>query len=638
MSFPVVTQTLNERLDKIRTYLRLGLVNVGTVILYRIALRLGYCKKHMVSPPDNDEWVDVPFHCSGFCEPEQPIDSAVVDVADALLKGKFSIFSRYLMDFGNSPDWFVNPFNLKKYPFVTKHWSELNDFEADVGDIKCIWEISRFDWLLVLVRAYRQTGRKEYLDTANSWFVDWNKKNPLYIGPNWKCGQEAGIRMMQVLLAAFLLGQENAPSRSLIRFVQQHAARIRPTLRYAIAQDNNHGTSEAAALFWAGSWLLSVDTDTVNADQGKRWRNLGRKWLENRMQRLVADDGSFSQYSVNYHRVVLDTICYTEFWRSLLQEPSFSDSLYAKARALAKWLYVMTDECSGDTPNIGANDGARVFNLAFLDYRDCRPSVQLASRLFMGKPAYPPGAYDEALAWLGIPFAEEDYSALPMDKKSCLFEDGGYCFLQQENTRVFVRFPVFRFRPGHADALHLDLWHKGLNVIRDAGTYSYNTEERWLQYFAGTQAHSTVEFDGRDQMKRLSRFLFGNWLQVNHLTSIKNIAQGVTWSAGYKDHAGAEHRREIHLFSGKILINDQVSGFQEQAIIRWRLCPDQWNLQNCTCSSGKATLRVSTTAKHMHLALTTGYESRYYLEKSALPVLSIAIREPGKVTTEINLQ
>ena len=31
-------------------------------------------------------------------------------------------------------------------------------------------------------------------------------------------------------------------------------------------------------------------------------------------------------------------------------------------------------------------------------------------------------------------------------------------------------------RPSQADALHLDLWHRGVNLLRDAGTFSYNAE------------------------------------------------------------------------------------------------------------------------------------------------------------------
>ncbi|MCK7461449.1 MAG: hypothetical protein MZU84_04970 [Sphingobacterium sp.] len=67
------------------------------------------------------------------------------------------------------------------------------------------------------------------------------------------------------------------------------------------AQDNNHGTSEAAGLFIGGSWLATVDRNRYNQAQG--YAEKGRKWLEERVKKLVAADGSFSQHSVNYHRV-----------------------------------------------------------------------------------------------------------------------------------------------------------------------------------------------------------------------------------------------------------------------------------------------------------------------------------------------
>ncbi len=34
----------------------------------------------------------------------------------------------------------------------------------------------------------------------------------------------------------------------------------------------------------------------------------------------------------------------------------------------------------------------------------------------------------------------------------------------------------FKTRPAQMDQLHVDLWHKGINVLCDSGTYSYATE------------------------------------------------------------------------------------------------------------------------------------------------------------------
>ena len=632
------TMPLRKKINKGRTYLRLGLANVMRVFFYRAAIRSRIFQRLMVTPSVAIASEPL-FKLYDLPDSLMSSSTAMIEEADDLLRGTFRCFSHRSHYYGKPPDWFLNPFNQKHYSLMDLHWSALGDFTDNAGDIKCIWEISRFDWVLVLVCAFRQTGKKIYISTANNWISDWCEKNYLYRGPNWKCGQEVGVRMMQVLLALFILEQHVRPTDGVVRFIIDHADRISPTIYYATGQDNNHGTSEAAALFVAGSWLLTLDSELVDHRKARRWKQRGRKWLENRIDRLVGDDGSFSQYSVNYHRVLLDTICYVEFWRELLHEQLFTEGFYKKARVATKWLFTFTDAKNGNAPNIGANDGAHLFNLGAGGYRDYRPSIQLASRLFMKKPAYPPGGYDENLGWLGLRFSDAAYKSLSMEKKSRIFDDGGYCYLISGKTEVFVRYPVYRFRPGHADALHVDLWYEGINIIRDAGTYSYNSEEKWMNYFSGTQAHSTVEFDGCDQMERVSRFLFANWLKVNHVSMIqRTTTDGITWSAGYKDVAGTEHRRQLFVSDNRICIKDIVKGFRKAAVVRWRLNPVRWTLDKCICSSDIAAIKVSSTCPNPIVKMVTGYESMYYLERSSIPVLTIEVNEECEVLTEIELQ
>ena len=103
-----------------------------------------------------------------------------------------------------------------------------------------------------------------------------------------------------------------------------------------------------------------------------------------------------------------------------------------------------------------------------------------------------------------------------------------------------MRLPIYRFRPSHADALHLDIWHDGINWSRDCGSYSYNTEAKLMRFFPGTAAHSTVAFDQRDQMPRLGRFLFGAWLQPKTIDCRDDFMQ-----VSYQDQEGACHQRGV---------------------------------------------------------------------------------------------
>ena len=282
----MISERLRKTFDKGRTYVQLGFANVVTVFFYRLIIRLRRVQRIM-DVPRKGSTMESLFRNSVFSESKNIFSTTVIKEADNLIKGTFCCFSHPSYFYGTPPDWFLNPFNQKRYYPKDRHWFVLGDFDCDIGDIKCIWEVSRFDWVLVLVRAYCQSGKQEYLSKVNNWIGDWYEQNPPYKGPNWKCGQEVGIRMMQVLMAASILGQDKKPTTDLIHFIQEHAARIAPTIRYAIAQDNNHGTSEAAALFVAGSWLLTLDSEQVDNKQARCWQKKGRKWLENRMREAI---------------------------------------------------------------------------------------------------------------------------------------------------------------------------------------------------------------------------------------------------------------------------------------------------------------------------------------------------------------
>jgi hypothetical protein len=409
--------------------------------------------------------------------------------------------------------------------------------------------------------------------------------------------------------------------------LEAHLVRIAPTIHYAMAQDNNHGTSEAAALFIGGSWLAHS-----GRTQGKHWERLGRKWLENRIRRLVELDGSFSQYSLNYHRLLLDTLSMVELWRQRFGLPAFSTRWQAGAKAAAKWLRAFTDPKSGDAPNFGSNDGAKLLPLTEAEYRDYRPSVQLASTMFEKGRAYDrKGYWNLLLKWLEVKLPARK---LPQEG-SKIYDRGGYVLLRNKEASVFLCYPRFRFRPAHADALHLDLWLRGRNILRDGGSYSYNAEQPWRDYFSGTISHNTIQFDSRDQMPRLGRFLFGDWLQTESRTDIIELEHGLSFSAAYKDGWGANHKREVILRDDRLVVTDTVSGFRDRAVLRWRLMPGEWCLKSRTIFLKNFYLSVRSDRSFERVEMVEGWESRYYFKKTPLPVLEVELAEPGKIVSEM---
>ncbi|MCH2557967.1 MAG: heparinase II/III-family protein [Alcanivorax sp.] len=205
---------------------------------------------------------------------------------------------------------------------------------------------------------------------------------------------------------------------------------------------------------------------------------------------------------------------------------------------------------------------------------------------------------------------------------------------------ALLRYPRFRFRPAQSDLLHLDLWLHGENLLRDAGTYSYNPPADdgpdWNRYFPGVAAHNTVQFDDRDQMPRLGRFLFGAWPSAKAVAGPDDIGSGgVAMAAGYHDWQGAEHHRQVRVAPNRLTVVDRVAGFRARAVLRWRLPPGEWRWRDDhTLVCGPRTLTVSATVPIRERRLVEGWESRYYSRKSPLPVLEIEIGEAGTLTTE----
>jgi hypothetical protein len=600
-----------------RTVMSLGLTSVARLLWYRAGMRLGLnpVRRLHAAPPRGPFFHDV------------SVGLPAVDAAPVTSwKTTGKLFGRWELPVSvEPPDWHLNTLDGVRVPEAHRPWWQIPDFDPAVGDIKVVWELSRMDWVLALAQ-HARLGEAAALDRLNSWLSDWCANNPPYLGPNWKCGQEASIRVMHLAAAALILGQEKTASEGLRELILVHLRRIAPTMQYAVAQDNNHGTSEAAALFIGGAWL-----ELLGNSAGARWRAKGRAWLQDRVSHLVSRDGTFSQYSLNYHRLMLDTLSFAEVWRRRLDLPEFPLDYRQRASAAARWLQQLIMETNGFGPNVGANDGARLFPLAEVPYGDYRPSVQLGTVLFAEKCAYGKhGPWNDLPAWLGVLLP----NARTPPVGSFSADIGGFATLRKASALVMMRYPRFRFRPSQADILHVDLWVGGENLLRDGGSYSYFTDEETWRYFSGTASHNTVQFDGRDQMPRLSRFLFGAWPRATLAAPLPITHDGTRFCSSYRDVSGATHRRSVLLQDGVLRVEDHVKDFTHKAVLRWRLAPGPWSLHDLCATNGLQTMRLSSDVPVTRCDLVIGWESRHYREKTPLPVIELEIRESGSVVSE----
>lgn len=605
-------------ITKAKTAYSLGLTNLARVFFYRLGIKLG------VNPVKK---ISAVIDSNVFFNPVEKANLLDLPVNRQWINQQ-SYFGWKLNNSEAIPDWHLNVLTQARVQQSGKNWWEIGDFDQRLGDIKGVWEASRFDWTLGFAQA-AATGDACAIAKLNDWLSDWCTNNPPYKGVNWKCGQEASIRVLHLAMAALILRQHDSSAAGLIELVKAHLQRIAPTISYAVAQDNNHGTSEAAALYIGGSWLT-----LLGEPSGQAYCDKGRYWLENRAKRLIEKDGGFSQYSVTYHRVMLDTYSMVEVWRSKLNLPSFSNALYARLAAATHWLYQFAQLDTGDAPNLGANDGARLLPLTDSDYRDFRPSIQLAAILFhKARAIEQAGDWDLPIRWLGLTLPDTCLAT----QQSTHFAQSGYFILRNTSLYVMLTYPKYRFRPSQSDALHLDFWFGGENLLPDGGTYSYNAGQSFIDYFGGVKSHNTVEFDERNQMPRLSRFLLGGWLKPRYVKDIAVQSNKQQCQAGYTDTAQATHIRHVSLSDNTLTVVDEVSGFADKAVLRWRLTNRNWKVEGNTITDGIHSLRVDANVEIKRFEITQGWQSRYYYDKQEISVLEVEVRQAAKLTTIYNL-
>lgn len=581
------------------------------MIYYTFSLKFGLRKKRF----KYTEYLDlemcffsaIPFRDKNVIGADQ--FEIIVKKANDILADRFIYYNNQSFKVPSDKKWFYDPYSKKELKIASKHWCDINEFDLNTGDIKNLWEISRFDWLLTLAKAYRLTGNDDYLAYLNSLLKDWCVANPYNIGINWKCGQEASIRVMKLYNASLILNGLYTVNDSLFDFVFKHLERIDGNIKYAIAQSNNHGTSEAGALYIGALWLLQQEESTlltaINKKQLLRYKERGRKILEDRIHVLVLKDGTFAQKSVNYHRVVVDTMSFVLCGMKEFNEVGFSKSVVEKLDKLGSWLHDLISNQEGNVPNLGSNDGALFEQLHELDYRDFRPSVQLFYGLLHNQLLWNSDDVLAPLIWRNIDIAKLESKEVSSSKNRV--KDNEFALLNFKDIKTLIVAKQDNFRPSN-DILHLDLFYKGINVLIDTGSYSYNAKE--TSYFKSIKAHNTIQFGNGEPMPKISRFLNGEWVKVTSEDIFEND-NGISWSGKYQDYKHNVHSRKVYIDKIKLemtIVDTFKSAIQGQEVsLNFHLINDYDNYIDISC--------IDQHGKAIEIMDSKGEHSLYYMSK-----------------------
>jgi hypothetical protein len=509
--------------------------------------------------------------------------AAVLAAADQLLRGEWEVLGVVRTDL-LLPDWFHDPVTGRRAPADRYAFRIDHRAEAQTGNVKQVWEISRLQHLTLLATAWFLSHDEAYARRAADQLRSWMQENPFLSGVHWTSGIELGIRLISLAWIRRLLDgwpevtdlfEKNQLTIRQIRWHQQYLSAFRSRGSSA----NNHVIAEAAGQLVASCafpWFAESD----------RWRRRSARLLEDELIRNTFPSGIGRELATDYQCFVAEL--------GLLAAVEAEGAACPLSAATWQRLCAMVDSGAAllderlRPPRQGDGDEGRALLL------DPPTPNRWPSLLALGAALFGPLDW-----WPGIPAdagspiisamvgAAHEVAGRPA-RRPWQFADAGTTVLRTKSgdaPEIWCRCdggPHGYLRiaaHAHADALSVEVRYGGVDVLADPGTYCYHGEPAWRSYFRSTLAHNTVEIDGQSQSAEGGPFLWLRHADAREI-GVQDIGDAAEWTGehdGYLAlHPSARHRRRVWLdrISRSLDLVDEISGGPHDVRLTFHLGPE----------------------------------------------------------------
>jgi len=507
---------------------------------------------------------------------------AVLAAADELLQGHWEVLGVTRTDLV-SPDWFFDPVTGRRAPADRYAFRINHRSEADTGNVKQIWELSRLQHLTLLSTAWFLSRDDAYARRVADQLESWRRENPFLSGVNWTSGIEVGIRLISLAWIRRLLDEwpevadhfeNNELAVRQIWWHQQYLAAFRSRGSSA----NNHVIAEAAGQLVASCafpWFASSD----------RWRQKSAQLLERELDRNTFPSGVGRELASEYHCFVAELGIVAAIEAAAAGHP-LGESTWQRLCAMVDSGAALLDERMRP-PRQGDGDEGRAL-LLDAPAANRWPSVLALADALIGRlnwwPATTPDAASSIVA--SLPSAVREVTGRPA-RRPWHFGDAGTTILRTRRSRDpeiwcrcdggphgFLKIAAH----AHADALSVEVRYGGVDVLADPGTYCYHGDPAWRSYFRSTIAHNTIEVAGRNQSAEGGPFLWVKHANAR-VIAVRDIGDAVEWTGEHDGYLPLDpsswHRRCVRLdrASRCLDIVDEITGGAQNVRIAFHLGP-----------------------------------------------------------------
>lgn len=473
----------------------------------------------------------------------------IIKDADRAIQGKIKAFSHLILDYGYPINWHKHP-QSKVDVSKEKKWYEIPDFEPSRGDIKLIWEISRFTHLYTFIKAYLVSHDEKYYNAFSDQIQSWVSNNEYSFGSNYKCGQEATLRMINVLFAysffekVGLVTDDDKKNVKII--IRDSYKKILSNFFYAHkCIQNNHTLSEITGLI-IGAWCT----------QDRKALKEAYRLMDKEIANQFLEDGGYKQFSFNYQRFALQLMEFnfmisnvTEFHLNNESKKKIENSIYLINQVIQE---------NGRVPNYGSNDGALIFPFTTCGYLDYRPVINTLNYQLHASKLYEDKNVNEELIWFTGDNPDEIIKG-DSQKYSSSFSAAGLHTLKNKDWFIMLVNNDFNSRPAQMDQNHIDVWYESYNLFCDSGTYSYADEVG--KELSSSKGHNTVQVCNKEMMDKKGPFFIYNWTKRKVLKHSRNHI-----FSSYISKNGYEYLRNVQIENGTLKIVDQLNTTEQFSV------------------------------------------------------------------------
>jgi hypothetical protein len=409
-------------------------------------------------------------------------------------------------------DWNYNPATGKSYSMV--HWSLINQLDTIKGDIKYVWQKSRFDYIQDLIIYFENEKDEKVLSYILKEILDWIKFNKRNIGPNWCCSQEIALRIINWAIFLFFFKKElvqKHPKETdlILRSIQDQILHVEKNIIFStIAVRNNHAFSENLGIFTIYTLFPFF----------KKAEKKARKGFENFIKEVefqIFEDGTDSQYSLNYLRNKIQLI---SIFLSVANDKKIDidESFFSRIKNTLEFLCSVVSP-EGRVPNFGANDGSLPYsfhdNFKFSNYY---PQINTLHQILYGDKYKNDEESDYSFIFDSLKELDkiEIGEIRPLNKGVKYYKGAGYFLFRFSPYLLFIHSGELKFRPSQPDMLHIDLWKGDCNILCDTGTYSYNSKGYISEYIGKSISHNVPTLNSKDHMLKFHNFMWLRWSEV----------------------------------------------------------------------------------------------------------------------------